>query len=102
MHHGREVLDSMINKQLIVQSAGGGGSRSPAHVHGEIERIAKRFGLPVNQWLKLLKQERNIDLKQYGSDIIWPTLALRRLAGQRLTISRDELDNTSRWPTARR
>ena len=54
--------------------------------------MAKRFGLPVDQWLKLLKQERNIDVEQYASDIIWPTLALRRLAGQRLTISRDELE----------
>ena len=93
MHHGREVLDSMINKQLIVQECWRRGiTITRADVSAEIERIAKRFSLPVDQWLKLLKQERNIDVEQYGSDIIWPTLALRRLAGQRLTISRDELE----------
>ena len=96
LHHGKEVLDSMINKQLIVQECWRRRiTITRADVDREIERMAKRFGLPVDQWLKLLKQERNIDVEQYASDIIWPTLALRRLAGQRLTISRDELRDTS-------
>ena len=92
VHHGKEVLDSMINKQLIVQECWRRRiTITRADVDREIERMAKRFGLPVDQWLKLLKQERNIDVEQYAADIIWPTLALRQVAGQRLTISRDEL-----------
>ena len=33
----------------------------------------------------------NVTPEQYANDIIWPTLALRKLAGERLTVTRDEL-----------
>ena len=92
LHHGREVLDSMINRQLIVAECQRQHIQiSGADLDGEIERLAKRFGLPVDQWLKLLQEERNLTPQQYAADIIWPTLALRSLAGNRLSISRDEL-----------
>ena len=90
--YGTEVLESMVNKQLIVdecQRQGIGIAR--ADVDAEIERMAKRFGIPVDQWFKMLKQERNITAEQYANDIIWPTLALRKIAGERLTIAREEL-----------
>ena len=92
LHYGREVLDSIINRQLIVAECQRQRIQiSGAEVNREIQRLAKRFSLPVDQWLKLLQQERNITPKQYAADIIWPTLALRRLAGNRLNVSRDEL-----------
>lgn len=91
-HFGNEVLESMVNKQLIVRECQRQGiSVTRGEVDQEIERMAKRFGIPVDQWLNLLKQERNITAAQYASDIIWPTLALRKLAGNRLTVSREEL-----------
>ena len=58
-----------------------------AEVDAEIERMSKRFSLPVAQWLKMLKEERGIEPEQYANDIIWPTLALRKLAGDRLHAS---------------
>jgi hypothetical protein len=89
--HGRDVLESMVNKHLIVAECRRQGLEvTRAEVDAEIERMAKRFGIPVDQWLKMLKQERNITPAQYANDIIWPTLALRRTAGQRLDVSRDE------------
>jgi parvulin-like peptidyl-prolyl isomerase len=89
---GAEVLESMVNKHLIVAEC----HRQNVTVTGdevdaEITRMAKRFNIPVDQWMKMLKQERNIAPEQYRNDIIWPTLALRKLAGERLKISRDEL-----------
>jgi len=60
-------------------------------VDTEIEHMAARFNIPVDQWLKLLKQERGIAPDQYAEDIIWPMLALRRLAGDRLSVSKEEL-----------
>jgi parvulin-like peptidyl-prolyl isomerase len=45
----------------------------------------------VDQWLKMLKQERGINTRQYANDIIWPTLALRKLAGERLAITPEEI-----------
>jgi parvulin-like peptidyl-prolyl isomerase len=90
--HGAEVLESMVNKYLILAECQRRGvTVTRAEVDAEIERMAKRFGIPVDQWLKMLKQERNISAEQYANDIIWPTLALRRIAGERLSIGRDEL-----------
>ncbi len=53
--------------------------------------MAKNFGLPVEQWMKLLLQERGIKPEQYANDIIWPSLALRKLAGERLQPTQQEL-----------
>jgi len=91
-HYGKEVLESLCNKYLIILECQRRGiSVTQEEVNGEIERMAKRFKLPVDQWLKMLKQERGIHPKQYANDIIWPTLALRKLAGERLQISKEEL-----------
>ena len=82
----------MIDRQLIIAECRRQHIQiSGADLDREIQRLAKRFGLPVDQWLKLLQQERNITPQQYAADIIWPKLALSRLAGDRLSVSRDEL-----------
>ncbi len=91
-HYGPQVLESVVNKYLIAQECKRRNiTVSQAEVNAEIERMATRFGLPVAQWLKLLKQERGIKAEQYATDIIWPTLALRKLAGERLAVSEAEL-----------
>ncbi len=91
-HYGEDVLEQMINKLLIVDECRRRNiTVSRDEVDSEIERMAARFGIPVDQWLKLLKQERGINADQYADDIIWPTLALRRLAGERLQVSNEEL-----------
>jgi parvulin-like peptidyl-prolyl isomerase len=90
--YGKEVLESMVNKQLIAAECRRQGiSVTRNEVEAEIERMAQRFGIPVDQWLKMLKQERNVTPQQYADDIIWPTLALRKLAGNRLKVGREEL-----------
>lgn len=90
--HGKEMLESMVNKHLIAEECKRRNIViTREEVDAEIERMAQRFNLPVEQWLKLLKQERGINPVQYASDIIWPTLALRRLAGERLAVSPAEI-----------
>lgn len=90
--YGSEVLESMVNRRLIeAECRRQGVEVTRADVNAEIERMAKRFSIPVDQWMKMLKQERGITPEQYTNDIIWPTLALRKIAGERLTVSRDEL-----------
>jgi parvulin-like peptidyl-prolyl isomerase len=92
-HYGKEVLGSVINKYLIAEEC----RRlkitiTEEEVNAEIERLAKRFGLPTDQWLKMLKDERGVKPAQYGSDIVWPTLALRKLAGEKLQVTRQEVE----------
>jgi len=91
-HYGKEVLESLANKYLIViECRRRGISVSQEEVNVEVERWAKRFGLPQDRWLKMLKEERGIGPAQYASDIIWPMLALRKLAGDRLAATAEEL-----------
>jgi len=92
-HYGQTVLEALTNKYLIaLECQRRNLAVTEEEVNAEIKRYAERFGLPVDQWLKMLKEERGISAAQYGSDIIWPMLALRKLAGQQLSASREELE----------
>ena len=92
-HYGQEVLERVVNKFLIMQECKARGvSVSTAEVDAEIERMATRFSLPVDRWLEMLEEERGVNLSQYSGDIIWPSLALRKLAGDRLVVSEEELE----------
>ncbi len=91
-HFGEEVMESLRNRYLIAVACQKQNIRiSRADVDAEIERMASRFSLPVDQWLKMLKQERGISGEQYANEIIWPTLALRKLAGPKTQVTREEI-----------
>jgi len=92
IHYGKEVLESMVNKFLILAECRQMGiTITRGEVEDEIAQMAKSFNLPVEQWMTLLQQERGIKPEQYANDIIWPSLALRRLAGERLQVTQKEL-----------
>jgi parvulin-like peptidyl-prolyl isomerase len=92
IHYGKDVLESMVNKYLILAECRQMGiTISRREVDDEIVQMAKSFNLPVEQWMKLLVQERGIKPEQYANDIIWPSLALRKLAGERLQVTQKEL-----------
>lgn len=92
-HYGKEVLERLVNKHLILQECKRRNvSVTATEVNQEIERLAGRFGMPTDQWLELLRKERGVTPSQYGADIIWPTLALRKLAGEQLQVSPEEID----------
>lgn len=92
VHYGKDVLESMVNKYLILSACRQMGiTISRRDIDEEIEQMAKSFNLPVEQWMKLLSQERGIKPEQYANDIIWPSLALRKLAGERLQVTQKEL-----------
>ena len=61
LHHGKDVLESLMNKYLIAEHC---KLRNivitTKEVDAEIDRMADRFGMPTEQWLKLLKEERGI------------------------------------------
>jgi foldase protein PrsA len=89
---GNEVLDSMINRaviQLACESAG--VVVTQAEVEQEITRIAKQFNIPVATWLQMLQSERNITPEQYSTDVIWPMLALKKLAGDKAQVTDEDM-----------
>ncbi|MHB1035808.1 MAG: peptidylprolyl isomerase [Pirellulales bacterium] len=92
-HYGKDVLEKIVNKYLISQHCKSRGIVvTRGEVDAEIDRLARKLGgVSTDQWLKMLEQERGIKPAQYASDMIWPTLALRKLASDRLTVTRQEL-----------
>ena len=49
--------------------------------------MAARFKIGRQQWLQMLEKERGINEQQYTRDILWPTLALRKLAADQLQVT---------------
>ena len=88
--YGKEVLENMISRLIIQQAcAEHGVVVSEAEVTQQVIEISKKFGLAVDQYYKLLEAERGLSQAQYQRDIIWPMLALRKLAGKEVTITRE-------------
>jgi parvulin-like peptidyl-prolyl isomerase len=90
--YGQAVLESLVNKHLILEACRQKNVRiTHQDIEEEIDRIAARFNLPKDRWLQMLQQERNISAEQYRRDIIWPTLALKHLASDQLNVGDEEL-----------
>ena len=88
LRDGSSVLEQVINRVLIQQACAESGIVvSDAEVATEIQRISKKFGLPVDQWQKMLQAERGLSPIQYRRDVIWPMLALKKLAGEEVKIT---------------
>ncbi|MAT72214.1 MAG: peptidylprolyl isomerase [Planctomycetaceae bacterium] len=91
--YGEEVLESLVNKRLISNHCAKRGIEvTQEEIAAEVDRMAKRFNLGREQWLEMLQKERGISPNQYARDIIWPTLALRKLAGAQLQVTPQELN----------
>lgn len=89
---GEDVLESMINKRLILHHCTKRGiTVTHGEVEAEVDRIAKRFQLDRAHYLELLANERGITEQEYKRDILWPTIALRKLASNELTVTEQEL-----------
>lgn len=90
--HGEEVLESLVNKRLIQHHCRKRGVQVTAEeIDAEVARMAKRFKLGREQWLELLANQRGVDETEYKRDILWPTIALRKLAADQVQPTEKEL-----------
>lgn len=90
--YGQEVLESMVNRQLILSACAAKKiTITVADVDAEIDRIAARFGLPRDRWMQLLEEERGFNEAQYKNEVIWPMLALRQLAATDIEVTPEEI-----------
>ncbi len=90
--YGTDVLESFINRTIIDQACRKQGiTITQADVNAEIVKIAKKFDIDPKNWLQIIQSERHLSPMQYKQDIIWPMLALKRLAGNEVQITGDEL-----------
>ena len=90
---GADILDNMINRYLILQECNHRGIEvTKQEVSDEIRRLAGKFGLTLESYLKLLQEERDISPGQYSREIIWPMLALRALVADQVQVTEDEFN----------
>lgn len=90
--YGSQVLETIINRYVIVQACRQRGVEvTEADVDQEIKQMAGKFGLSVDRWLEMLEAERELPAEQYRREIVWPTIALRRLAADKLQVTAEEL-----------
>lgn len=90
--YGKEVLENIINRTIILHACQERGIKiTGEEVHREVQTIAKKFNLEADVWYKMLETERGISPHQYQRDIIWPMLALRKLAGQEVSVTEQEI-----------
>ena len=63
-----------------------------AEIDQEIDNVAMRMaGIGREAWLRTLDKERGISPVQYARDIIYPALALRKLAAQRVQVTEKDM-----------
>ena len=90
--YGSVVVGALINKVIIGQACERNGVVvTPADVDNEITEMSQRFNVPRDEWLSLIQRERGVTEKQYREDIVWPMIALRRLARESLEPTDEQL-----------
>ena len=91
---GEEILDTLVARVMIDQALKSKGlSVTADDVNAEIEAVAQRMaGLSREAWLRTLAKERNISPIQYARDIIYPSLALKKLAAPRVQVTQAEIN----------
>ena len=88
--HGAGVLETLVNKKIIEQAGLRQGVAMTQDIDAEIDAMSRRFNVPRDKWIDLIKRERGITARQYSEEIVWPMVALRRLA--HASIEPDEED----------
>jgi foldase protein PrsA len=90
---GVEILETMIARKLVDQEI----KRrhldvTQAEVDAEITRVAQTIARTTReQWLATLAKDRGISPAQYARDIIYPSLALRKLAAPRVKVTAQDI-----------
>ena len=89
---GKEVLQSVINKQLVYAECQKRGIViTEKDVNDEIVQQARKFKMSDERYLNLITSRRNIPVDRYKNDIVWSELALRKLAATELTVDQNEI-----------
>lgn len=93
LSYGNDVLEKMINRRIIEQACAAQKVEvTEAEVDQEILKIAEKFNMSVDNWYAMLRTERNVTEAQYRRDIIWPMLALKKLAGGNVQITKKDME----------
>ncbi|MBL9081248.1 MAG: peptidylprolyl isomerase [Planctomycetales bacterium] len=91
-HFGEGVLDGLVNRTIIADFCVRHNIVvTKQQVDEEIDKMAERFAVPRDEWLKMLEAERGVTPHQYANDIIWPTVALKLIAASQIQPTEQEI-----------
>ena len=86
------MTESIINRRIIEQACQQAGVQiTQAEIEQEVVTISSKFNIDLANWYAMLKSERGISQTQYHRDVIFPMLALKKLAGQSITVNDQDL-----------
>jgi foldase protein PrsA len=90
---GEEILDALIARKLIEQALKKNNMEvTAAEIEAEIDHVAMTLAHTDREtWLRTLAKDRNISPAQYARDIIFPQLALRKLAKPRVAVTDQDI-----------
>jgi len=90
---GEEILETLIARKLIEQALRSKNLEvTAAEIDQEIDNVAQNVGhISRDAWLRTLEKERSISPIQYARDIIYPALALRKLASNKVQVTDKDL-----------
>jgi parvulin-like peptidyl-prolyl isomerase len=97
--HGREVVEVLVTRRLVEQALGKRKQVvAQADIDAEIARAANQMGFTkadgtadTAAWLDRVTREEKVPLRHYLEDVVWPTVALKKLVGS-VPVSQDDLD----------
>ncbi len=99
VRYGKDVLEGEINRKILLQALKRKSTEvSEEDIDAEIARAADSFGYltpdgkpDINGWLESVTKEDGSSIDLYVRDAVWPTVALKRLVGQNVTMSEDDI-----------
>jgi parvulin-like peptidyl-prolyl isomerase len=93
--HGKEILDALIARKLIDQDLKRKKLEvTAAEIDQEIDDVAQRLaGVGRQAWLMSLEKEKGISPLTYAHEIIYPTIALRKLASGQVQVTEQDMND---------
>ncbi len=93
---GEEILETLVNRKLIEQAMKAKKIEvTAAEIDQEIDNVAARVAhVSREAWLRTLDKEKGISPVQYARDIIYPALALRKLASNRVQVTDKDMNDS--------
>jgi parvulin-like peptidyl-prolyl isomerase len=90
---GAEILETLIARRLIEQAMRGSNLEITAdEINAEIDSIAWTTAKADREkWLRILEKERGISPAMYVRDIVYPALALKKLAAKRVQVTEKDI-----------
>jgi len=97
--YGREVVEVLVTRTLIEQALKKQQqSVTQADLDAEIARAAMQMGFTkadgsadTATWLDRVTREEKVPMRHYMEDVVWPTVALKKLVGS-VGVSQEDLD----------